>query len=60
MIYLSIEALNCNGWSSELELSPIKIYLKSFRARSLYISGALHVKLFYEKLPFIELIDMRQ
>lgn len=28
MIFLSIEAKNKNGWSSELELCPIKLYLK--------------------------------
>ncbi|CAD8059182.1 unnamed protein product [Paramecium sonneborni] len=60
MIYLSIEAMNCNGWSSELELYPIKIYLKSFQSGSLFIDGIINVKLFNEKQSFIELIDIPQ
>lgn len=28
MIYLSIEAYNKNGWSSDLELCPIKLCVK--------------------------------
>jgi len=37
MIYLSIEAKNKNGWSSELELCPIKLYLKYVEPKTLFM-----------------------
>ncbi|CAK58598.1 unnamed protein product (macronuclear) [Paramecium tetraurelia] len=58
MIYLSVEALNCNGWSSDLELSPVKIFLKSFQASSLFVNGVINTKLFNEDQSFIEVIDI--
>lgn len=58
MIYLSVEAFNCNGWSSDLELSPVKIFLKSFQPSSLFLKGTISTKLFNEDSSFIELIDI--
>ncbi|CAD8144188.1 unnamed protein product [Paramecium pentaurelia] len=58
MIYLSVEAFNCNGWSSDLELSPVKIFLKSFQPNSLFLKGTISTKLFNEDSSFIELIDI--
>jgi hypothetical protein len=42
MIFLSIEAKNKNGWSSELELCPIKLYLKYLEPQTLFMQGAVN------------------
>ncbi|CAD8094319.1 unnamed protein product [Paramecium sonneborni] len=60
MIYLSIEAQNINGWSSEQELIPIKLYVKYQQPLSLYLQGTINSILIDDSINFLELFQIPQ
>ncbi|CAD8176556.1 unnamed protein product [Paramecium pentaurelia] len=60
MIYLSIEAQNKNGWSSELELFPIKLYVKYQEPLSLFLQGTINSILINDTIQFLELFQIPQ
>ncbi|CAD8157152.1 unnamed protein product [Paramecium octaurelia] len=60
MVYLSIEAQNKNGWSSDLEVYPIKLYVKYYEPLSLYLQGTISSVLIDDTSQFLELFQIQQ
>ncbi|CAD8097865.1 unnamed protein product [Paramecium sonneborni] len=60
MIYLSVEAQNSNGWSSEYELCPIKLYVKYQEPFSIYLQGIINSTLIDDQIQFLEIFEIPQ
>ncbi|CAK86444.1 unnamed protein product (macronuclear) [Paramecium tetraurelia] len=60
MVYLSVEAQNKYGWSSDHELCPIKLYVKYSEPLSLYLQGTISSVLIEDSNQFLELFQIKQ